>query len=254
MARKAAWEELAEADLGPYSKSSGTRWGRVLTVLLLIAAATFVAAYYLPLFKAHQKLGEQFAELGRRAQTLADDAGKTQRELKAATETRDRLQAEHDQTQQGVKASADQLERARGLLAPKLDKLVKKDSAALLTSGGALLVALDSAALFPAQKIELSPAGRALLCDVSKTSGAKAIDVRAVLPESSPVPPALIKIFPSPWAFSAARAAAAATALEACAPGVRLSATGSGKQDTFSEQLASSKLPAERLELALSLQ
>jgi len=255
MARKAAWEDLVEADLGPYGKPRGARWGRVFFGLILVASATFVAAYYLPLYRAHQKLGQQYRELGQRAQTLSDSVNRAQLELKTATEQRDQLQAEHDQRDSAKKADADRLERVRAALSAKLDKVVKKGSAALLVNGGTLLVAFDSASLFQPQKLDFSPAGRALLCDVVKSGEPLSLAVRDSLGEESTEASALTKLYPTPWALSAARAAAVAQALEGdCSfPAAQISATGSGKHDPWAAQLASAKLPADRLEIELKV-
>lgn len=229
MARKAAWEDLADADLGPYAKSRGTRWGRVFGGLFFVAVATFVAAYYLPLYRAHQKLAEQYRELGQRAQTLSESATQTKLELKAASEARDQLQAEHDSLESAKKANNDQLEQMRVALSTKLEKFVKKGNVGL-SNAGSLFVAFDSALLFVPQRLDLTPSGRALLCDVVKTSNAKTFAVRASLAPGSAVPPALAASYPNVWALTAGRAAAVAQALEqACAVlPVGLSATGSG--------------------------
>jgi chemotaxis protein MotB len=249
MARKAAWQDMADADLGPYGKSQGTRWGRVLAGLLFVAGATFVAAYYLPLYRAHQKLADQYRELGQRSQGLAETVSRVQGELKAATEARNQLQADHDLHESANKNSGEQQERAKAALSSKLDKYLKKGNAALLVSGGSLFVALDSAILFVPQKLDLTPAGRALLCDVAKTGEAKALTVRASLAAGSVVPPALAASYPNAWALSAGRAAAVAQSLEqACAfPAAQLSATGNGNQ----QPLAGLKLTGDPVELQL---
>lgn len=254
MARKAAWEDLADADLGPYAKSRGTSWGRVFVGLLVVGGATFVAAYYLPLYRAHQKLGDQHRELTQRVQVLTDSASKTQTELKAAVATRDQLQAEHDQRESAKKSDGDQLERTRAALSSKLDKLVKKGSAVVAVSNGSLFVALDASLLFLPQKLDLSPAGKALLCDVVKTGEAKSLAVRDSLAEGAAVPPALSASYGTPWALSAARAAAVTQgAQEACAlPAAQLSATGNGTRDPLAAQLASLKAPLDHVELELS--
>src|SRR5262245_12317996 len=108
MARKAAWEDMADADLGPYAKSRGTRGGRVLAGLLFVVIATFVAAYYLPLYRSHQKLAEQYRELGQRSQGLSETVGRLEGELKTVAAARDELQAEHDQRARASKASDEQ--------------------------------------------------------------------------------------------------------------------------------------------------
>ncbi|HYQ03526.1 MAG TPA: hypothetical protein VER96_32850 [Polyangiaceae bacterium] len=232
MARKAAWEDLADADLGPYGKSRGTRWGRVFGGLLFVAVATFIAGYYLPLYRAHQKLADQYRELGQHAQNLSDTSSKLKVELKTATDQRDQLQAEHDSRASAQKVTSDQLERARLALSSKLDKFVKKGNAALVVSGGSLFVAFDSALLFLPQRLDLTPTARALLCDAAKSGEPKALTVRASLSPGAAVVPALAASYPSSWALSAARAAAVAQALEqGCAvPSSALSATGTGNQ------------------------
>jgi len=237
---------MADADLGPYAKSRGTRWGRVFGGIVFVAVATFVAAYYLPLHLAHQKLADQYRELGQRSQALTESVTKTQAELKAVTEARDRLQAEHDARENAKKSTGEQHERTKAALSSKLDKYLKKGNAALLVNGGSLFVAFDSALLFLPQKLELSPMGRALLCDVVKSSEAKALTVRASLAAGSVVPPALAVSYPSAWALSAGRAAAVAQVLEqACAvPAAQLVATGNGTQ-----QLAGLKITGDPLEL-----
>lgn len=255
MARKAAWEDLADADLGPYTKSRGTRWGRVFSGLLVIATLTFVVAYYLPLFRAHQKLAQQYRDLDARAQGLSDTVSKTQVELKTASAQRDQLQGEHDRLASAKKSDTEQLERMRGTLTTTLEKLLKKGSAAVVLSGGSLVVALDSALLFQPQKLELTPSGRTLLCDVVKSTAAKSVAVRDSLTEGGTVPPALAASYAGQWALSAARAAAVAQGVQdACAfPAAQLSATGSATRDPIAAQLASLKTPLDHVELELGL-
>jgi chemotaxis protein MotB len=223
---------MADADLGPYGKSRGTRWGRVFAGVLFVVVATFVAAYYLPLYRSHQKLADQYRELGQRSQGLSETVSRVQGELKRTSEARDQLQAEHDAHESAKKVTGDQQERTKAALSSKLDKYLKKGNAALLVSGGALFVAFDSALLFQPQKLDLSPVGRALLCDVAKTSEAKLLTVRASLAAGSVVPPALAVSYPSSWALSAGRAAAVAQVLEqGCAvPAAQLGVAGNGNQ------------------------
>ncbi|HEY0466751.1 MAG TPA: hypothetical protein VGC79_21235 [Polyangiaceae bacterium] len=250
MARKAAWQDLADADLGPYGKSRGTRWGRVFAGLFFVAVATFVAAYYLPLYRAHQKLAEQYRELGQRSQGLSETVTKLQTELKAASESRDQLQTEQAARESAKKTMGEQQERARVALSSKLDKYLKKGNAALLVSSGSLFIAFDSALLFLPQKLELTPAGRALVCDVAKTSEAKALTVRASLADGTVIPPGLAASYPSPWALSAGRAASVAQALQSCGlSAAQLSATGNGNQPAR----AGLKLSGDPIELEVGL-
>jgi len=221
---------MADAELGPYAKSGRTRWGRVFAGLLFVAIATFVAAYYLPLYRAHQKLAEQYRELAQRAQGLSESAGRTQRELATVTAARDELQLEHDQRTHAAKASDEQRDRVRAALTAKLDKYLKKHLAVVTANAGAVLVAFDSALLFFPQKLELTPAGRALACDVAKSSEAKVLAVRGSLAKGSVIAPPLSASYPNAWALGAARAAAVTQTLQTCVPAVQLSATAVGSE------------------------
>jgi chemotaxis protein MotB len=250
MARKAAWEDAA--DLGPYGNSGGTRWGRVFVLLLLVGMATFVAAYYLPLYRAQQKLSEQYRDLNQRSQTLSDSAQKAQAELKTVSSERDQLRAEHDKRESAAKSDLAQLDRVRTDLSTKFDKLIKKNSALVTTNAGSVLVAFDAAALFLPQKLELSPAGKALLCDVAKSASGSALSVNGSLAEDATVPPAFEASYGNPWALSAARAAAVTQTLEEkCGvSAAQLRASGNGKHDPFQTPLAGLKA-AERVAIEI---
>ncbi len=250
----ARWEDFADSDLGPYAKPRGTRWGRVFTGLLVLGFATFVAAYYLPLYRAQQRLNDQYRELSQKSQSLEGNASKLQADLNTVSAERDQLRTEHDQKDSAQKNDASQQQRLRDVLSAKLDKQIKKNGAAVVSNGSGLIVALDSALLFQPQKLDLTPAAAALLCAISKTGEAKFLSVSVVLAPGVAVPPALAKTFATPRALSAARAAALADALvDKCAfPAAQVSATGSADHDPFATQLASSKLPADRIELLLT--
>jgi chemotaxis protein MotB len=254
MARKAAWEDLVSVAVAPYEKNRGTRSARLFAALLLIASVTFVAAYYLPLYRAHQKLGERWRELVESAQGLSARLTKSDLELKATAAQKDQLQAEHDALEAKTTSDAEQLERMRAVLAPKLDKLVKKGNAALLVRGRALFVVLDGALLFMPQKVDMFPAARALLCDVVKTSGAKSVTIADSLAPVATVPPAFAANYPSAWALSGARAAVAAQVLaRACSFSTsELRATGNGGHDPLAE-LSATKFLGDHLELELAL-
>jgi flagellar motor protein MotB len=250
----ARWEDFADSDLGPYAKPRGTRWGRVFTGLLVLGFGTFVAAYYLPLYRAQQRLNDQYRDLSQKSQTLEGNVSKAQADLKTVSAERDQLRSEHDQKDSAQKNDASQQQRVRDALSTKLDKQIKKNSAAVVSNGNSLIVALDSTLLFQPQKLDLTATATALLCDISKTAEAKSLTVSAALAPGATVPPALAKSFASAWALSAARAAALAEALvDKCAlPAAQVSATGSADHDPFAAQLASSKLPADRVELLVT--
>ena len=250
MARKAAWEDAS--DLGPYGKSRSTSWGRVFILLLLVGIGTFVGAYYMPLYRAQQKLAEQYRGLSQQSQSLTESAQKAQSDLKSVTADRDALRAEHDRRESAKKGEGDQLERVRADLSIKLDKFLKKGSAILAPNGGSLLVALDGAVLFVPQKLDFSLAGKAALCDVAKGAQGFSVRVSGSLAEDATVPPGLAASFANPWALSAARAAAVTQLFEdKCGfAGGQLNATGNGKHEPLQAQLASLKAP-ERIVIEL---
>jgi chemotaxis protein MotB len=252
MARKAAWQDT-DADLGPYRRS-GSSFGRVFVGLLVVGTATFVAAYYLPLYRAQQTLSAQYRELTQKLETAAQSVSQLQTELKTTTAQRDTLQAEHDQHASSKKSDTDKLDRVRGELSSKLDKFLKKGNAAVTTTGNSLLVALDDNLLFGAQKLELSAQGRALLCDIGTASGTFSIRASSSMAQDGAVPAALSANYASPWALTAARAAAVTQTLEEkCSfPAARMTATGNGKTDPFAALLASATVPAERVEIEIT--
>jgi len=250
MARKAAWESAS--DLGPYAKSGSTNWGRVFLLVLLVGVATFVAAYYLPLYRAQQKLSDEYRDASQKLQTLSDSASKTQAELKSVTAERDRLQAEHDARESAKKSDGDKLAKLASDLGARLDKLTKKGSAVVATKNGSELVALDTAALFMPLKLDVSPAGKAVLCDIAKTASGLALHVTASMNEDAAIPAPLEPSFANPWSLTAARAAAVAQTLEEkCAvPGAQISASGHGKHEPHLSELANLKAP-ERIVIEL---
>lgn len=255
MARKAAWEELADDDLGPYRKARGWSFGRVLTGLLVVGAGTFVGAYYFPLYRAHQKLDQQYRELAARDRTVSDQASNAERALKSAVEQRDRLQAAQDQRDSLATTDAGKLERARGAVSRSLDKFVKKGNATVVAKSGVVLVAFDAALLFLPQRLDLAPVSHSLLCDTLKNSEANTVRVHSSLGDAWTAPSALAKIFPNVWSFSAARSAAVAQMLEGgCAfSATRISAIGDGKRDPWAAEFGGSAVPADRIELELSM-
>jgi chemotaxis protein MotB len=255
MARKAAWEDAGDADLGPYGKPSGTRWGRVFVGLLLVAAGTFVAAYYLPLYRAQQKLGQQYRELQQRAAGLSNTVDKTTAELTSASKERDELKTARDEQQVATETAQQQQQSLRAELAGKLDKVLKKGGGAVVASERSVVVALNEALLFAPQKLVLSPQAKPLLCDIAKIAGSHFIRVHVTTADGATAStPASASSSVNPWALSAERAAAIAGALaQQCSfPAAQLSATGDAARDPFAAQLASTMLSVGRVELEVT--
>lgn len=231
-------------------RSSGTRWGRVFGGILLVGVATFAGAYYVPLFRAHATLTAEHRRAVDRAQGLERSLSEAKRELKSVTERRDELESAQKQRDNSLASSASELDGLKAEMAGKLDRAAKKGLAQVAVSEGSVLVGLADSALFMARKLELSASGKQLLCDIGKGAAKRRVTVRAADSDQKP-DPALAAKYPSAWALRAARAAAAADALESkCGlPGDQLGVNAVGASGNAA--FAGSKLPALHLEFSL---
>ncbi|WP_437571667.1 hypothetical protein [Sorangium sp. So ce542] len=253
---------MSTADEVGASNSAGSsgfrRWVRLVPALLLVASATFVAAYYVPLRRAHLLLIEEQRRSNQRGKDLEQTLSQVRGELQQTTAQVEKLEAERRQTEDAKKSGLARVEQLKTELAGKLDKQIKKGTAAVAVADGQALVALPETAVFLAHKLDVSPQGRALLCHVAgavAAIGQAPIRVGAVSGPPDLESPALKSGYPTPWALSAARAASVAQTLQdACSlPGARLSAVGHAEHDPAGAALGESKLPAGRVEISIAL-
>ncbi|XXX78417.1 hypothetical protein WMF30_06560 [Sorangium sp. So ce134] len=244
------------------SNSAGSsgfrRWVRLVPALLLVASATFVAAYYVPLHRAHVLLLEEQRKSNQRGKDLEQTLSQVRGELQQKTAQVEKLEAERKQTEDAKKSGLERIEQLKTELAAKLDKPIKKGVAAVAVADGQAFVVLPETAVFAPYKLDVSPQGRALLCQVAgavAAIGQAPIRVGAVSGPPDQVPPVLLRDHPTPWALSAARAASVAQALQdACSvPGARLSAVGHAEHDPAGAALGESKLPPGRVEISIAL-
>ncbi|WP_437669191.1 hypothetical protein [Sorangium sp. So ce131] len=244
---------------GKSARSPGFwRWSRVLPALLLVGSATFVAAYYVPLRRAHLLLIAEQQTSSQKAKELEQTLSQVRGELDAKTAQVEKLEAERRQIEAARRSGLDRVEQLKTELSGKLDKQIKKGVAAIAVADGQAVVALPESAVFAPYKLDVSPQGQLLLCHVASalSAGNEApIRVGAVSGPPDQTPPVLLRDHPTPWSLSAARAASVAQVLEEkCAvKGARLSAVGHAGNDPAGAALAESKLPAGRVELAVAL-
>lgn len=251
MARN-AWEEDPDI-LAMRGRSSGTtRWSRVFWGLLLVGMGTFAAAYYLPLFRAHDTLTAEHRRLLDQAQTDRRALESAQAELKRVTARRDELEAERQKKDSGDTASQGALDGLRSELSGKLDKLLKKGAAEIGSADGKVVVGVADAAVFSPHKLELNATAKPWLCDLANVAGSRGLRVRALDDDEKPGAATAAK-YPTTWTLRAARAATVTDALEqACSlPGSRIELLASGGNAHASPALANSKLPASHLEFEL---
>ncbi|WP_433933602.1 flagellar motor protein MotB [Sorangium cellulosum] len=239
--------------------SSFSRWVRAITALLLVASATFVAAYYVPLRRAHMLLIQEQQKSVQKARELEQTLGQVRGELQAKAAEFDKVEAERQQAAAAKRSGLERAEQLKTEVAGKLDKPIKKGVAAVAVADGHAFVALSESAVFLPSTVDVSPQGQGLLCQVSAALSASVgqapLRVGAVSGPPDSVPPALQAAYPTPWELSAVRAATVAQALQdKCAvAGARLSAVGHAEHDPAAAALGETKLPPGRVEISIAL-
>ncbi len=241
------WDEDPDVQAMRGRSSGSTRWGRVFWGLLLVGMATFAAAYYVPLFRAHDTLSKEHRRVLEDVKTGKQALEASQLELKKATARKDELEAERAKKEAGNAQASTALESLKSQASGKLDKLIKKGQAEVGVAEGRAVVAVSDAAVF-SKKLELVASAKPWLCELAQLAGAKGLRVRALDDDSPPAPPHSTK-YPTTWSLRAARAATVAEALETlCSvPAARIELTGvAGSRPNAA--LANSKLPPQHIE------
>jgi chemotaxis protein MotB len=206
------WED--DPDLQAFAgRSGGMPWGRVLVGLVAVAGLTFLGAYYLPLFRAHDTLAAEHQRTVDESRTLAQSLADTKSELQKAVARRDELEAEKQKRDSGSASVASDLEGLRSDLSTKLDKFIKKNLADVSVKNGVVVVSLaDSLVLLP-KKLEVGGGAKQVLCDVAKSAGSRSLWIYAVDDGSEP-DAALEAKYPGSWGVRTARSAAVADTIE----------------------------------------
>lgn len=195
-------------------KGGATRWGRVLIGVAFVIVATFVGAYYLPLFRAHDTLSAEHRRLTEQTQTLQRSLNQAQAELKTVKARRDELESAERDREAAKNGQSSDLESLRSDLRSKLERYTKKGTVEVGSREGHAVLALSDPAVFSAGKVEVSSGGKQLLCDVAKALGKKSFSVLAI--DSSDKPSAaLASKYESVIEVRAARGAAVAEELTA---------------------------------------
>jgi chemotaxis protein MotB len=242
------WDEI-DPDLARMKGSSGgMSWGKVFVGLIVIAVVTLFGAYYVPLYRAHATLSREHRKISDKAQALDQQVVLAQRSLQSMETKLKSLESEHDARESGSARSAALADGVRNTLAAALDRYTKKGGVAVGKEAGDVVVAVSDSVLFAPKKVDVSGAGRALLCELAKGSGASFLVVRAFDAGEPPAEPLAAK-FPSAWALRAARAASVAETLsEKCGvKPARLVASGVGGR---ASNIAST-LPPEHIEVVV---
>lgn len=234
------------------SQRGSAPWAGLFIGLLLVGTGTFVFGFYLPLYRAHQSANSSYERIMQQVRSLEDTLSKAQAALKAEIAKRETLEAEKRQREGASKSSAGELDSVRATLAQKLDGPISKKQAGVAVDGDRLVVVLGSNALFSTGKLEVSSAGKSLLCDIGKAAGPRMVRVEAAT-DSDGVP-ALLKLkYTNAWALTGAAASSVANVLEekCSVKGSLLSASGYAGNKAPHRALQGTKIGGLRLEIEI---
>jgi chemotaxis protein MotB len=251
---KQPWEQ-SDPDLsalGLGSRRNAGRWSRILLGLLVIAGATFVLAYYLPLYRAHQTLTKEHVMAAEKAKALEESLTKTREQLDLVTKRRDELETARS-AREGAEKSLDQrIDTLRATLESSLGKYKQGNAVQVASSSSAVHVALSNAFVLNGSGLDVSARARSVLCEIPKTDLSSPIRVHVVGPEDESIPAALQGTPSDIWSLHAVRAANVARALQGHCSVERgrltaLANSGATSKDVFDSP------PAARIELELVL-
>lgn len=228
------------------------RWGRVLTGILVVGCATFAFAFYVPLLRAHEALTKQFLSLQSQVDAANRSVQDAQTQAKDLLEQKQALQEQIAQAKQVEKTGSDASASVKTALESKLQKVVAKDQAAIGSANGQAVATLSLNYLLTRGKLEVSPDGKAALCNVATASNKHAIRVLAVADKKS-IPATLAAKLKTPLDYGGAVAALVAqTLLDKCSvEPVYLSATSFPAEPAASAKIEGKKLSGARVELWL---
>ena len=128
------------------SAKRGRGW-RIFSILLLVGAATFVLAYYLPLYKAHAALRGQYRNLSREATTQRGQLTQTLDTLKQVATERDQLSESSRKQKEAGSALETQLVSLEKELRTQLKKFIGPGKLDMELQKGKIRFALASPAL-----------------------------------------------------------------------------------------------------------
>ena len=252
---KNPWEE--DPDVAALAASmrakSPKRWLRLFIGLLLVAGATFVAAYYIPLHRAHDKLRDEFQQLSERRRVLDQALADKEREFKKLEAEKATLQGKVDELDAADETRQKQLEDLRVSISSKLRGLETKRLAASTLAGERVRISLSNRAVFSPNTLTISKQTTSTLCDIAGAARGSQIRVVSVT-SGSEAPSALAAKYASRRELSAARAAVVTDALEeSCkVAGARMEPIG-WLEDGDAKQWGIA-LPAIAIELSLPKQ
>src|SRR5690606_23563505 len=190
------------------------RWMRLGIGLLVIGALTFIAGYYIPLFRAHDALREEFQQLSERRRLLDEKLKTTEATVKRLEAEKGELQSKLDEQQTTQNARKQQLEQ----LSTSFDSVIapheRKGAAKASAEADRVRLALANHVLFSANSLTIPARAKSLLCDLGKRVGKAPLRIVATTSERENPSPVLNAKYSSLRELSSARAAAVSDQLE----------------------------------------
>ncbi|MBN1606815.1 MAG: hypothetical protein JW940_09280 [Polyangiaceae bacterium] len=186
MSRKQRLDSTTAAELQAMGVSThpGRGW-RILALLVVIGAATFMAAYYLPLYRAHDQLRNEYAKLSKAATSDRRKLADTVKALQSVSSQRDELEEQRRAAEKERSARAARIDRATRDLETRLSAAIAKKLVRIESQGETLNVALVNSSLFAHNGEKLSARGKRLLCLLASSAGPLRHEVRALAPPAS---------------------------------------------------------------------
>lgn len=168
-------DDLAAIGVSPHR---GRGW-RIVCGILLVGAATFAVAYYLPLYRAHAALSREYLTLSTQSKTQHEQLTETLDTLKQVTTERDHLNETASKQQKAGDTLAPQAESLERSLQSSLKKYLNPSVARLTRQKEKLHLDLASPALVASAGADLTDAGKKTLCLVG--NAIKSADVHVIV-------------------------------------------------------------------------
>jgi chemotaxis protein MotB len=169
----------AELEAMGVSTHPGRGW-RILALLVVIGAATFLAAYYLPLYRAHDQLRNEYGKLSEAATSDRRKLAETAKALQSVSSQRDKLEEQRRVVEKERSARSKRLERVTRDLETRLSAAIAKKLIRVEPQDETLSVLLVSKSFFARNGEKLSVGGKKLLCLVARSAGPLRYEIRTL--------------------------------------------------------------------------
>lgn len=209
------WEDVDD-DLAALAGRSRSKLSvkQIWPQLLGIAGVTFATAYYLPMHRAHRALTNQHAVALQRSDELGHQLEQTQEKLRKSEQRAGELARKVDAADARAKRRAEELSALKERLSSALARPMRSGAVAIAEGDRGVVVSIAPGDVFLPNKLDVSPKGKDLICDVARAAGEQELNVSASAAARELAPPALRLALRNRWALGGAKAAAVVDTLE----------------------------------------